>query len=191
MRQRAIFFILAGLLSAPVHSDSLDILLGDGDARFLYATEAFGGTYGPLDLELGYLTTEDSDALIHAGLLIRKDTLDSPVIFSLGTRVYYADAGNAATLPDSGIGAISIGAEILYIPDDLGGLGFGMHIYIAPEVVSFFDATGLVEYGFRFNFEITEQTGIYLSYQNIETELDTGVDLEILDATMFGISLRF
>lgn len=175
-----------------VNADSFNVQLSDDSARFVYATEVFGGQYGPVDFETGIFFNEEDDVMVHLGLLVRNDTLDNPIVISIGSRLYYADAGNAANQTDSTIAAITIGGELLFIPDTLGGLGFGIYYFVAPSIVSFLDADGFTEYGARIDYAITEQASIYLGYQKIEAELEIdGSDLKIHSGSFFGIGLRF
>ena len=181
--------ILSGTARA---ESSFGIQLSDESARFVYATEMHNGQHGPVDMEFGLFFNEDDDVMGHVGLMVRNDTFESPLVISLGARAYYADAGNApGNPPDSSVGAIAIGGELLFIPDNWGGLGIGVHYFIAPEIVSFGDADGFTEYGVRLNYEITMQSSIFIGYEKIEAELEDGTDLEIGDSVVFGINLRF
>ena len=193
MRRLALLCLGLLVIAGPVRAESaFGIHLSDESARFVYATEIFGGQHGPVDMEFGLFFNEDDDTMGHIGLLVRNDTLESPLVISIGTRAYYADAGNAVGgPPPSKIGAITIGGELLFIPDDWGGLGFGMHYFVAPSIVSFEDADGFTEYGVRLNYEITRQTNLFIGYEKIEADLDDGSTLEIESSIVFGINLRF
>lgn len=181
--------ILSGTARA---ESSFGVQLSDENARFVYATEIFGGQHGPVDMEFGLFFNEDDDTMGHIGLMVRNDTLESPLVISIGTRAYYADAGNApGGPPPSKVGAITIGGELLLIPDNWGGLGLGLHYFVAPSIVSFQDADGFTEYGVRLNYEITRQTNIFVGYEKIEADLKDGSDLEIGSSVVFGINLRF
>lgn len=191
MRRLLSLLCLLFITNTVAVADTLNIQLGGSAGRFTYASEMFGGQYGPVDLEAGIYFDEEDDTLLHLGLLVRNDTLDNPLVISIGTRLYLADAGNDPNQPPADVGALAIGGELLYIPDNLGGLGFGIHYFIAPSIVSFMDAEGLTEYGVRVDYAITKQASVYVGYQKIEAELDSGVDLEIDSSAFVGISMRF
>lgn len=193
MRRLALMCLVLLVVSGTARAESsLGIQLSDESARFIYATEISSGQHGPVDMEFGLFFNEDDDILGHVGLMVRNDTFESPFVISLGARAYYGDAGNApGDPPDSTVGALAIGGELLFIPDNWGGLGLGMHYFIAPEIVSFGDIDGLTEYGVRLNYEITRQSNIFVGYEKIEAELKNGMDLEIGDSVVFGINLRF
>jgi hypothetical protein len=187
-------YIIAAVLFLFAHTayaDMFDIQLSNNSGRFSYATEVFGGQYGPVDLEMGLFFNQDSDKMAHIGMMVRNDTLDNPLVISIGTRLYYADAGNAPGETHAKFAAIAIGGELLFIPDNLGGLGLGLYYYVAPSVVSFMDADGFNEYGIRINYEITKQANVSLGYQKIKADLTTGSSLSIDSSVFFGIGLRF
>ena len=192
MHHRKIFIAaILCLFTQSVFADMFNIQLSDKSGRFIYATELFGGQYGPVDLEMGLFFNQDDDKMVHIGMMVRNDTLDNPLVISIGARAYYADAGNAEGLTQADIGALAIGGELLFIPQNLGGLGFGFHYFIAPSVVSFMDADSFTEYGVRLDYEITRQASAYIGYQKIETELTNSTTLEIDSSVFFGIGLRF
>jgi len=188
--------VLAGLFMmcsmAWAHADTLNIQLSNESARFMYASEVFGGQFGPTDLEVGGYFNEDDDSLLHLGLLVRNDSLDNPLVISIGARVYYGDVGNAPPNPTpTDAAVIALGGELLYIPDNLGGLGLGAYYFVAPSVVSFMDADGFTELGLYVDYAITEQASVYVGYRNIEVKLDTGLDIEVDSSLIYGLVLRF
>lgn len=191
MRQFMIYLVMLFLTINTARADMFNIQLSSESGRFIYATEVFGGQYGPVDMELGLYFNEDDDTVGHVGMLVRNDTLDNPLVISVGARLYYGDVGNSPTQLKSDVGAMAIGGELLFIPDNLGGLGFGFHYYVAPSIVSFFDADGFTEYGVRLDYALTQQASVYIGYQKIEADLDNGTKLEIDSSGFFGIGLRF
>lgn len=192
--KRIVFLALFVLLPvAQVSAQGIAIQINDDSARFTFATEAWGQQYGQLDLEGGFLYTDDDDYMLNVGLMVRNDSLDTPLIISVGTRLYYASVtGPAPTLTSYSVAAVTIGVDALVIPDNLGGVSFGAHMFIGPSVVSFGDADGFTEYGVRVGYQITPQANIYLGYQKIETSIENqGLDVTVSKGTLFGVDLRF
>jgi hypothetical protein len=174
-----------------VYADALNIQLSNKSARFIYASEVFGGQFGPTDLEVGAYFNEDDDTVAHLGLMVRNDSLDNPLIIAIGARAYYADAGNQLGQTPLTAGALALGGEILVIPNNLGGLGIGFHYFVAPSVTSFMDAEGFTEYGALVDYEITEQASVYVGYRKIEIEPETGADVVVDSSVIYGLILRF
>jgi hypothetical protein len=191
---RAVFLGLSLFLPASlVYAQGLVIQINNDSARFTFATEAWGQEYGQLDLEAGFLFNENDDYMINAGLMVRNDSLDTPIIVSIGSRLYYADVtGPAPTLTSYTVASVTIGIDVLLIPDNLGGIGFGAHYFKGPSVVSFGDAESFTEYGVRLSYQITPQANIFVGHQTIETEIkDQGFDITVSKGTLFGVDLRF
>jgi len=189
-------FLLIFWLFLPVSlvsAQGLAVQINNDSARFTYSTEAWGQQYGQLDLEGGFLYTQSDDYMFNIGLMVRNDSLDSPIIVSIGTRMYYARVtGPAPALTNYSVAAVTIGVDALVIPDNLGGVGFGAHYFTGPSVVSFGDAEGFTEYGVRVTYQITPQANIYLGYQDIETKIkNQGIDVTISRGSLFGLDLRF
>jgi len=172
-------------------ADMFDVNLSNDSGRFLYSKEVFGSQNGPIDLEMGLFFNQDSDKIAHVGMMVRNDTLDNPLVISIGARAYYGDVGNKAPGPHSKFGALAIGGELLFIPNNLGGLGFGVNYFLAPRVVSYIDADKFNEYGIRINYEVTRQANISLGYQKIKVDLKSGGTLDVDSSVLFGIGLRF
>jgi len=187
------FFTAAVLLlfANSTFAGMFDVQLSNNSGRFSYATEIFGGQYGPIDLGMGLFFNQDNDKIVHIGMMVRNDTLDNPLVISVGVRAYYGDVGNKAPGPHAKFGAIAVGGELLFIPDTWGGLGLGLNYYVAPSVVSYIDADNFTEYGARINYELTKQANISLGYQKIKVDLTSGETLDVDSSVFFGIGLRF
>lgn len=192
MRHTRLLFLLGLFWSATsAFADAINVELSGKSARFVYASELYGSQYGPMDMEFSGFFNEDNDSMFTAGFLVRNDTLDSPLVISIGTRIYYADAGNAPGATNVKVAALTIGGEIIYIPANLKGFGFGAHVFIAPEIVTFMDADGFMEYGARIEYEITKQSSIYLGYAKTRIDLQTGGSVSLQGDVFVGIGMRF
>ncbi|MBI3561699.1 MAG: hypothetical protein HY080_08295 [Gammaproteobacteria bacterium] len=189
--KRSCLLACLGLLAGWVNADAINIELSNKSAHLVYASELYGSQYGPIDMEFSGYFDEDNNNMLTAGLLVRNDSLDNPVVISIGTRAYYADAGNAPGQTRAKAAALTIGGELLYFPNNLKGFGFGAKVFIAPRVVTFLDAQGFIEYGARAEYEITKQSSIYLGYSKVSIDLKTGSKTEIKQGFYVGIGMRF
>ena len=191
MRRIAILGTILFCFTQTIKADTLGVQLSDESASFTYATEIFGGQYGPANFEAGGFFNEDDDMMFHLGLSVNNDSLDNPVNIGIGTRAYYADVGNATGQTQADAAAITIGIELLFIPDSFGGIGLGFHYYGAPGVTSFLDAEAFTDYGVKLDYELSEQTSVLVGYRKIEVELDNYVELEVNSSVYVGILRRF
>ena len=185
MYRRIILLVTALFASNAASAAEFNIQLGSDTARFMYLTEAFGQDFGRLELEFGYLYSQDSHSLANLGLLVRGESISLPMIVTIGMRLYYAK------LDTYEVGALAIGGDLLVSPESWGGLGIGGFYFNAPGVVSFMDATDLVEYGAYFNFQITEQARFGLGYKHIEAAIEGAADIVIDDGGYFSLTLSF
>lgn len=188
---RIIQISILALISNSASAEAIKAYLGSDVARFTYATEAFGQQFGRLETEFGFLYTDrnggvrEDDFLAHLGLQVRGESLDAPLIASIGGRIYY---GEASRFDISGIG---LGGDVLLLPESWGGFGLGGFLYYAPNVVSFQDADSITEWGVFGSFQVTPQASILAGVMNIEADIDGGGTAEITDEAFVGVEIRF
>jgi len=192
MIQRIIQIMILALVSNVASANAIKAYLGSEAARFSYATDAFGQDYGRLETEFGFFYTDHKepirkdDYLVHLGFQVRGESLDFPVIVSVGGRLYF---GEASTYSVSGIG---LGGDVLLLPESWGGFGLGGFFYYAPGVVTFQDADKLTDWGVYASFQITPQASIVGGVQKVKAEIDNGVgEVELEDGAFFGVNIRF
>lgn len=186
MFSRIVLLTITLLMSSTAFAADIDITLGNKSARFMYMTEAFGQDFGRLEMESGFLYTEDKDYLVNLGLLVRGESVSVPLIVSIGARAYLSNLRNY------NVGAIAIGGDLSFNPEVWGGVGIGANYYVAPGVVAFADATGLTEYGIYLSYRITQQAKVDLGYRVIDIKIrhDVG-NIELDKGGYFGLSLSF
>ena len=64
--------------------------------------------------------------------------------------------------------------------------------HIAPEITSFGDTDGIVEYELGFQVELLPQTTAFVAVRNIEIETDNNIDYKLLDGDVrIGVRLTF
>ena len=181
-------FILS-VACATAYADNLKVMLGSDMARVMYASESLGQSLGRVELEGGYLYSEQnsdtSDYLAHVGFQVRGESLDAPLVVTVGARLYL---GSAA---DQSVGGLGIGGDLLMAPDGWNGFGVGGFLYYVPDVVAFSDAEGLLEYGVTANFQVSSQATVNLGWQNIEVDLKNRPNRTIDDGIFLGVNLAF
>lgn len=178
-------FAVVGV-STQVHAQSLEIGLNDDTARVRYATAMWGEQYGRVEVEGGLLYTTDNDYLLNTGMLVYNDAWQSPLELGVGGRLYFAD-----TDADS-FGGLGLGGQFRFAPRSWRGFGIGGQYYYAPDIVTFSGAESLRELGLRLDYELMPQARAFVAYHNIEADHeDYGDDIEIDEATVFGVQIRW
>ena len=192
MRLRLIQILLFCTISTTASAEGVIAMLSGDSARFFYSTQMWGQQAGPVELETGIMFNEEDNYLLNLGMMLRNDNLDSPLILSLGGRSYFASANRADTNQEFKIAALALGIEVLFVPDNMGGLGLGLHYYYAPDILSGGDAETVSEFAVKLDYQLTPQSNVFAGYQIINADLknDEG-DIDIEEGFMLGFGLRF
>lgn len=185
MYSRIILLVAALLMSNVVSSQEIDVQLSSDSARFMYLTEAFGQDFGRLELEAGFLYSQNGSNLLNVGLLVRGESVSIPLVVAIGARVYYAKQSPYT------VGAMAVGGDLQLAPESWGGLGIGAFFFTAPGVVTFGDANALTEYGVYVNFQVTPQAKISGGYQKIDASIKNVGTIKLDDGVYFGLNLSF
>lgn len=186
MFSRIVLLTITLFMSSTAFAEDANITLGSKSARFMYMTEAFGQDYGRLEMEGGFLYTEDKNYLVNLGLLVRGESVSVPLIVSLGARAYLSK------LKNYNVGAIAIGGDLSFNPEVWNGAGIGVNYYVAPGVVAFADATGLTEYGVYLSYQITQQAKVTMGYRVIDIKIKHDVgNIDLDKGGYFGLNLSF
>ena len=189
---RLIHVLLICMLSVAVRAEGIVAMLSGDSARFFYSTQMWGQQAGPVELETGIMFNEDDNYLVNLGMMLRNDNLDSPIILSLGGRSYFASVNDTNTNEDFKVVGLALGAEILFVPDNLGGLGVGFQYYYAPDILSGADAEGIVEYGVKLDYQLTPQANLFVGYQKIVADIkERQGDIDIEKGFLLGFGMRY
>ncbi len=191
MRLRLFSILVTVIISSSAIADSMTAQLSNDSARFRYNMSGLGQSFGNLESSFGFLYTDNSDAqnsyLLDVGSFVRGESVEAPIIVSIGGRFY---AGKAQ---DYTVYAVGLGGDVLLLPDAWGGFGVGAFFLIAPGVVSFADSDGLLDYGVNLIFEVSPQASVLLGYQKVEVDINAaGVDkINIDNGGFFGLQIKF
>ena len=110
--------------------------------------------------------------------------------FTLGVGVK-AYLGRLDSVDDS-VFAIGIGGEVRYTFPGSMPMAVYLGGHIAPEITSFGDTDGIVEYVLGYQIELLPQTIAFVAVRNIEIENDNNADYKLLDSDVrVGVRLTF
>ncbi len=186
MFPRILLIVMALLASQVSRAEEMNMQLSNDTARFMYLTEAFGQDFGRLELEAGFLYSQQGNTLLNAGLMVRGESVSLPILVAIGGRLYLAQVGSYS------VGAIGIGGDLLLVPESWNGFGIGAYLYTSPGVVTFADAENLNEFGIYMNFQVTPQARIAVGYQQIDTTIRNNVGTVLIDqGAYFALNLSF
>lgn len=192
MKLRLINILLFCVMSTTARAEGIVAMLGNDSARFFYSTQMWGQQSGPVELETGLLFNEDDNYLLNLGMMLRNDNLESPIIISLGGRGYFASVNDTVSTENHKVLALGLGVEVLFVPDNMGGMGMGIHYFYAPDILAGGDAEGLYEAGVKLDYQLTPQANIFLSYQLIRVDIkDRDKDLDVDEGFFLGFGIRY
>ncbi|MBN4080407.1 hypothetical protein JYT31_01970 [Beggiatoa alba] len=176
--------LLLFLLSMKVEAQGARVVLGEDSIRLIYITEAWGQEIGNLDVGTGILIADDN--LVHLGVAVRHQTVDSALKLSIGGRLYYSDIAGKNPL------LFAFGGSLLLMPSNLSRLGIGLSYFTAPGVTTFTDADSFTEYSVSLHYQITPQANLYFGYQLVNIQLSNeSDDRDFEKGSFFGLRIDF
>jgi len=182
----SLFFVFA--IATTAQAEMLRIGLGSDMFRIDYASANLGKSIGQIEFEAGLLYSEQnstSDTIGQIGALVRGESVEAPVIVSVGIRAYFGTASSES------VGGLAIGGEVSLAPESWNGFGLSGILYFAPSVVSYGEAKGLQDYGLMATFKVTNQAKVNLGYQVMKVDFDTQPTRTVDDGPYIGVSILF
>jgi len=185
---RLVSFFILFTLASTTQAELLRIGLGSDMIRINYDSANLGKSLGQVELEAGFLYSEQnptSDTMGHLGALVRGESVEAPVIVAVGIRAYFGSADGYS------VGGLAIGGDVALAPESWNGFGLSGIFYLAPSVVSYGDAKGIQDYGVAATFKITSQATVNLGYQVMNVDLKDLPTRKVDDGVYIGVDLTF
>ena len=172
-----------------LQASDLEIALSSDAAQFTFRSDSSLIGWGGADLALSFLYTDADDLLGEFSLMqSSQPSAENRFTLGVGVKAYFG----RLDLSDDSVLAIGIGGEVRYtIP---GSMPMAVYLggYIAPEITSFRDTDGIVEYVLGYQIELLPQTTAFIAVRNIEIENDNNPDYKLLDSDVrVGVRLTF
>ncbi|MFT7127790.1 MAG: hypothetical protein ACI9HX_001469 [Pseudoalteromonas tetraodonis] len=190
----ALFTAAAALLSSlNVQANSLDLNMSGESVRLTYIASLAAQQNSEIEWDAGYLFAEDKSSqnigVAHLGINTLGDVGAAPhkVVAGLGGRALWLNADGFD--PDSV--AVAIGVKLEARLKGLDRLGFGGHLYYAPDVISFGDLDNAMEYQAWVGYQLLRTGDLYLRYRQVKVEHATAGDITIDNGFNVGIKLTF
>lgn len=164
------------------YSESLDLNLNDDAARLIFAKDV---TSRKLRVDAGWLHHQDRGDIASIGLQLVDFAASgsNPVTAGVGLKLFYLD-----TDFDLDGAVLALGGSLSYTLPQYNRIGFEGHVFFAPDVVAFGDATQYTEVAVRAKYNVLRDADIYLGLRNAQADFE-GVDSFTFD-TGFHVGLR-
>jgi hypothetical protein len=172
-----------------LQASDLEIALSSDTAQFTFRSDSSMIGWGGADLGFSLLYN-DADDILGEISLMQTSAPSEQNRFTLGVGVK-AYLGRI-DVTDDNILALGIGGEVRYTFPGTMPMAVYLRGYIAPEITSFGDTDGIVEYVLGFQVELLPQTIAFVRLGDIEIENDNGFDYSLVDSEVFiGVRLTF
>ena len=172
-----------------LQAGDIEIALSSDTAQLTLRSDSSVIGWGGADLGFSLLFN-DADDILGEISLMQNSAPSEQNRFSLGVGVK-AYLGRIDPVDDN-ILAIGIGGEIRYTFPGSMPMAVYLGGHFAPDITSFGDTDGIVEYVLGFQVELLPQTIAFVRLRNIEIENDSSVDYTLVDNdVLIGVRLTF
>lgn len=181
----AITLLPAGVMATTIgldfNDDSAEVRLDLPISQDYYGRAVFGGRF---------LYNEDEDTeMIGAELKFMGDPGAVPGLeLGAGFIGYIGESHEVFDFTNVGVGLLAD-----YAPATFRGLGLSTRVVYSPDIFSWQDSDGLLEFNLRTSYAITPLVKVYVGYQSIEGEFDDGTDrdVDIDEDVRVGLEVKF
>jgi hypothetical protein len=172
-----------------LQASDLEIALSSDSAQFTFRSDSSMIGWGGADLGFSLLFNDADDLLLEMSLL-QNGVPSEQKRFTAGVGVK-AYLGRL-DLVDDNVMALGIGGEVRYTFPASMPMAVYLSGYIAPEITSFGDTDGIMEYELGYQIEILPQTKAFVRIKSIEIESDNNSEYKVVDSELFiGVRLTF
>jgi hypothetical protein len=182
------FSLLVLASISAVNASDFEAALSSDTAEFTFRSDSSVIGWGGSDLALSLFYNDDSDFIGQASLIqMRQASEETPLTFGVGVKGYLGSLDD----PDEEVFAFAIGGEVRYtIPGTMPMAIYGRGFW-APDITSFGDVEGVLDYTVGFQIEALPQTVAFVGIRHLEFDLDDG-DYEADDDNLhIGVRLTF
>lgn len=172
-----------------VEASDFEAALSKETAQFTFRSDSSLIGWGGADLGLGLFYNEENDFVGQFSLLqMRQASQQNPLTFGVGVKAYLGQIDD----PDADVLGLGIGGQIRYTFAGTMPMAIYLDAVVAPEITSFSDTEGVLDYSLGFQIEALPQTIAFIGIRHLEFELDGEDDYEADDDNIhFGVRLTF
>lgn len=168
----------AGWFELALDDETADLWLGAHLGRDPETQFALGGRF---------LYTDETDgqiASLVAGFASNpKAAKDSDIAFLV--QVFGGEGEN------QDVGAVALGLSGNWAPENLKGVFFGGRLFYAPEIFTYSDTEGLIDWAIKAGYRFTPKMEVFLAYTKFEVDFENFGDVEVDKGLKFGFGARF
>jgi hypothetical protein len=182
------FSLLVLVSISAVNASDFEAALSSDTAQFTFRSDSSLIGWGGSDLAFSLFYNDESDFIGQASIIqMRQASEETPLTFGVGVKGYLGSLDD----PGEDVFAFAIGGEVRYtIPGTMPMAVYGRGFW-APDITSFGDVEGVLDYTVGFQVEALPQTVAFVGIRHLEFDLDEG-DYEADDDNIhIGVRLTF
>ena len=175
--------VLALSLNSQAHT--VDLNLNDDVVALDYTTQL---DKSELNVGAGLLHHQDNGDVYYGSFFVADNVnKQSGLLAGIGGRAYYFDIDRS---DESGT-AIGLGGFLNWDVPTVTNLSLRTDMYYSPDVLSFDEVKGYLDFTARIQYRVIEQAWIYLGYRNAEAKTDAPGKAKLDEGGHLGIMLWF
>jgi len=172
-------------VSALATAHTLDLNLNDDAVGLEYTTKL---DKSELNLGAGLLHQQDNGDVFYGSLFVADNVnKQSGILAGLGGRAYFVDFDRT---DESGT-AFGLGGFVSWEVPSVTNLSLRSDLYYAPDVLSFDELNGYLDFTARVQYRLIEQAWIYLGYRLAEAKTDAPGRAKIEEGANVGLMIWF
>ncbi len=167
-------------------ADTVSLDLNDDAARLTFV-HPFDNE--KMRVDASWLHHQDTGDVMAAGFHITGNaaTEARPINVGLGGRLYYVDADEASA--DGG--ALALGGFFEAKLPTYDRIGFGGHIYYAPDVLAFGDVDDMSDLTLYATYSVLREGDVYVGVRNVKSDFDDRGEVTLDTGLFVGFMLNF
>ncbi|MES1992154.1 MAG: YfaZ family outer membrane protein [Pseudomonadota bacterium] len=189
MRSMSLAAVFAVCVPFAALSHTVDLSVSDDAFRLAYEGDVAPAAGGTLRADVGALHNSDEGDLIHLGLKVRGDAGGNTVGVegALGATLY----GASLDSPNKDVSALAFTGELYVTPQELNRARLALTASYAPEVLTFGDGKSLLDTAARLEYEVLNETRVYVGYRLSRVKLDQAGDQDLEQGAQIGLNVTF
>lgn len=172
-----------------LQASDLEIALSSETAQFTFRSDSSMIGWGGADLGFSLLYNDADDLFIELSLMQNSAPSEQNRFSAgVGMKAYF---GRLDPINDNVL-ALGIGGEVRYTFPGSMPMALYLNGYIAPEITSFGDTDGIVEYQLGYQVELLPQTIAFVGLRNVEIDSNSNSEYKVVDSDVhIGVRLTF
>lgn len=171
--------------STGVYAHTLDLNLNNDAVALDYNTQI---DKSELNVGAGLLHNQDTGDVFYGSFFVADNVnKQSGLLAGIGGRAYFIDADRTR---ESGT-AVGIGGFLNWEIPSVTNLSVRSDLYYAPDVLSFDEIDGYVDFSARLQYRVIEQAWLYIGYRNTEAKTQSPGKAKIDEGGHLGVMIWF